>query len=141
MNIFYRPIDNGNARILYTIDGEPVTCLPDETTVYPIDSAFSVAYNHPEGLTIAIADAVRIGIPPESVAADTSKIYAVCGACGEVVYREPGKYHGDGQQDSDENPVWLLSGRSSLWFHYRDDLEGRDVTKLPRVNCGCTEHS
>jgi hypothetical protein len=27
---------------------------------------------------------------------------------GELVYRIPGARHGDGQVDSDKNPVWLL---------------------------------
>ena len=65
------------------------------------------------------------------------RVYAVCQDCGEIVYREPGLRHGDGQVDTDDNPVWLLSGRSSLFFHERDDIEGRDVETLARVRCGC----
>ena len=68
MNIFYRTINANEAVILHTSDGAPVTCLPNEFTVYPIDSTLSVAYDHPEGLVIAVNDARRIGIPSETEA-------------------------------------------------------------------------
>lgn len=36
-------------------------------------------------------------------------IYAYDLISGEYVKRLPYRLHGDGQQDSDENPVWLLT--------------------------------
>ena len=58
-----------------------------------------------------------------------NRIYGYCPACGNVVYREPGKRHGDGQIDSDEHPVWLLGDESDV-----------NVASLPDVDCGCTDH-
>lgn len=37
------------------------------------------------------------------------KIYAYDKRTGEYVYRIPGHRHGDGQVDSDESPVWLIT--------------------------------
>lgn len=59
-----------------------------------------------------------------------NRVYAYCPACGNVVYRIPGKRHGDGQQDTDDTPVWLLG----------DESDVDDVAALPDVNCGCTDH-
>lgn len=61
----------------------------------------------------------------------TTKEFAVCGVCGEIVYREPGKRHGDGQQDTDATPVWLLGSP--------DMLGDTDRHSLPTVNCGCND--
>ena len=55
--------------------------------------------------------------------------YAICEACGELVCRIPGWHHGDGQIDTDENPVWLLG----------DARDYGNTEELPRVNCGCTD--
>lgn len=64
----------------------------------------------------------------------TDRLYAYCEACDTIVYREPGKRHGDGQQDADDAPVWL---------HYceRDNYDRQEPNdSLPIVRCGCTEH-
>ena len=58
------------------------------------------------------------------------KVFAVCEACNNVVYREPGERHGDGQQDTDAAPVWLLGSS--------DMLGNTDRKSLPTVNCGCS---
>lgn len=65
------------------------------------------------------------------------RIYAICKVCGSLVCREPGKRHGDGQQDTDDNPVWLLDTAGD-----DEQLAGRlesVVTPLPTVNCGCND--
>ncbi len=54
---------------------------------------------------------------------DNEKQFAVCRTTGNVVYRMPGKTYGDGQQDDDENPVWLLAS----------DQSPSDYDELPRV--------
>lgn len=59
------------------------------------------------------------------------RIFAICKVCGNVVYREPGKRHGDGQEDTDEHPVWLT-------WSYIDEYEG-DVNALDTVYCGCND--
>jgi len=57
--------------------------------------------------------------------------YAYCIDCAQVIYRVPGYRHGDGQVDTDDNPVWLLG----------EPLEQTiDIETLPRVHCGCTDH-
>ena len=61
------------------------------------------------------------------------KTYSICKACGEIVYRLEGHTHGDGQVDTDENPVWLLSDERSA----ADD--GADIDSLPEVFCGCND--
>ncbi|MEQ6886456.1 hypothetical protein [Salicola sp. Rm-C-2C1-2] len=42
------------------------------------------------------------------------RIYAWDKQNGQPVYREPGKRHGDGQQDSDDSPIWLLAEETDL---------------------------
>lgn len=37
------------------------------------------------------------------------RIYGVDAVTHDYIYREPYKRHGDGQLDSDEQPVWLLA--------------------------------
>jgi len=59
-----------------------------------------------------------------------NKIYAVCRVCGNLIYRMPGYVHGDGQHDTDHNPVWLLSQMNDLKFSREH---------LPRERCGCDE--
>ena len=57
--------------------------------------------------------------------------FALCRLCDSVVYREPGKRHGDGQQDTEESPVWLF------WCDC-DEYDG-DLDKLHIVDCGCND--
>lgn len=62
--------------------------------------------------------------------------YGYCKDCGNIVYRIPGKLHGDGQQDTDEHPVWLLG------FENFEDYarETRDYDfNLPDFYCGCND--
>lgn len=54
---------------------------------------------------------------------NNDRIYAWDKRNGEVVYRIPGHRHGDGQTDTDENPVWLLGDESNV----------DDITALPEV--------
>jgi hypothetical protein len=61
------------------------------------------------------------------------RIYAICDGCGNLVYREPGKRHGDGQQDTDDAPVWLLDSSHR-------GITAKELMAMPLVNCGCTEH-
>lgn len=53
-------------------------------------------------------------------------------ACESIVYREPGKQHGDGQQDTDEHPVYLH------YCGYEDCGQPEWADTLPEiVDCGC----
>ena len=61
------------------------------------------------------------------------KIFYYCTACGEYVYREPGKRHGDGQQDSDTNPVYLLADYDEMIWSERAEAEANPI------QCGCTD--
>lgn len=54
--------------------------------------------------------------------------YYWCKSCGEYMYRVIGKQHGDGQVDSDENPVYLLCDSRDI----PSDEEITDIT-----SCGC----
>jgi len=54
----------------------------------------------------------------------TNRIYAWDKRNGQVVYRIPGHQHGDGQIDTDEQPIWLLG----------DETEVDDVAALPEVD-------
>ena len=56
--------------------------------------------------------------------------YARCKVCGEYVYRYEGYHHGDGQVDSDENPVWLYGSEFD---------EYADLNNMPTCYCGCTD--
>lgn len=53
----------------------------------------------------------------------SDRIYAWDKRNGQVVYRIPGHLHGDGQVDSDDNPVWLLG----------DESDVDDISALPEV--------
>lgn len=55
------------------------------------------------------------------------KIYAVCTTCDNYCYRIIGHRHGDGQVDTNDNPVWLLCEESDI-------PDGAEVVK---INCGC----
>lgn len=56
-----------------------------------------------------------------------NKIYGECTACGCFCYRVEGMRHGDGQVDSESNPVWLLC----------DELDIPDGVDVQKINCGC----
>ncbi len=62
-----------------------------------------------------------------------NKEYYFCPACGEYVYRIPGYTHGDGQQDSDDSPVYLLADADSMTADEIDQADSRPI------NCGCTD--
>ena len=59
--MFYRIEENG-ARIFHE-SGKMVTRI--NANVYPIDSSLSARYEHPEGITLTIADAQKLGIEVE----------------------------------------------------------------------------
>ena len=61
------------------------------------------------------------------------RIYATCTACGETVYRIPGYRHGDGQLDTDENPVWLLADWDNM------TQADKDMSEKYSCQCGCTD--
>lgn len=54
--------------------------------------------------------------------------YAFDKANGEYVYRIPGHRHGDGQVDSNDAPVWLLTDESAVID------AGLDPAALPEVS-------
>jgi len=60
-----------------------------------------------------------------------SRIYAYCPRCEVVVYREPGKLHGDGLQDTEDFPVWLF-------WSFANEYEN-DPDTLSQVRCDCNE--
>ena len=60
------------------------------------------------------------------------KIYAYCKACHSIVYRYRDHTWGDGQTDTDENPVWLLSDDAS---GYPEEM----IKELPEILCGCNK--
>ncbi len=55
------------------------------------------------------------------------RVYAWDKTNGQAVYRIPGHQHGDGQVDTDDNPVWLLANDDDL---ARDQV---DVYDLPEI--------
>lgn len=55
------------------------------------------------------------------------KVFGYCGACETYCYRILGKIHGDGQIDSEENPVWLMI----------PDEESVQDADFKTINCGC----
>lgn len=68
---FYRLDDHGNAQI-FEGDGSATTQIPGAgcpTIVYPIAptvvTGLSAEYEHPEGITLTIADAEMLGIREE----------------------------------------------------------------------------
>lgn len=56
------------------------------------------------------------------------KVYGYDKALDVYVVREPHKRHGDGQQDTNENPVWLLADREEIV------RAGLDPETLPEVD-------
>lgn len=65
--IFGRRTGTDNNVRLFNHDGTDATCLGDRgSSVYPIDSDKSAAYDHPEGIVIDDNDAVRLGIEIEN---------------------------------------------------------------------------
>lgn len=61
--IFGRIDENGDISILHSEDGVAVTRLLAQTTIYPINSTFSCAYDHPGGIKISLKDSKKIGLP------------------------------------------------------------------------------
>lgn len=62
-----------------------------------------------------------------------SKIFGYCGACGNYFYREQCKRHGDGQQDTESNPIWLSTDTDAM---SESEIEQADGNK---INCGCND--
>lgn len=56
----------------------------------------------------------------------TERQYAWDQCNGRVVYRIPGQRHGDGQVDTDDNPVWLLGSE--------DDVTDLDALPVVETN-------
>jgi hypothetical protein len=56
------------------------------------------------------------------------RIYAVCTICMEYIYRDCGKRHGDGQLDTDEQPVWLLADINEMTA---GEIEQAESNRLP----------
>lgn len=65
------------------------------------------------------------------------RLYATCPSCSALIYRDPGRRHGDGRVDSDESPVWLLDALLSH-FDY-DERKSRLLAhgcQIGLVDCG-----
>jgi hypothetical protein len=60
-----------------------------------------------------------------------SKVFYRCMSCGQIVFRIPGHRHGDGQIDTDDNPVYLLGSAEMV----EDAGPGICVQRIE--NCGC----
>jgi hypothetical protein len=60
--MFYRINSENNAEILND-DGTAATRI--DVNVYPIGSDLSARYEHPEGIVLTVADAVKTGIAKE----------------------------------------------------------------------------
>jgi hypothetical protein len=56
------------------------------------------------------------------------RIWAVDSETNDIIYRISGHQHGDGQIDTDENPVWILADPQIA------KENGIDIDTLPRVN-------
>lgn len=69
LNIFGRLNSNGDINILHVEDGAAVTRIT-EITVWPVGSDFGSGYEHPEGITVTIADAVRLGLAEYKILTD-----------------------------------------------------------------------
>lgn len=65
MNIFARPATNDTFHILHNECGSAVRKLENATSVYPVDSALSCAYEHPQGIMLSKSDVVDLGIEIE----------------------------------------------------------------------------
>ena len=65
--IFARLNKKGNYDILTIDEGESVTRIDYEgaKTICPIDSSFSIKYEHPKGIELSEYDVKRIGIEIE----------------------------------------------------------------------------
>lgn len=63
-DLFYRLDKNNNAVVLYKEDGAEVTRIESSlaTTIYPINSDLSCAYEHAQGIVLSIEDAEKLGI-------------------------------------------------------------------------------
>lgn len=59
------------------------------------------------------------------------KIFGYCKVCGEYSYRLVGMTHGDGQKDTDETPVWLLT---NIY-----DMTQTEQDNAIIINCGCND--
>lgn len=59
------------------------------------------------------------------------KQYYFCIACGEYVFRLPGMRYGDGQVDSDDNPVYLLADVNDMTDADMDNAHDSQIL------CGC----
>lgn len=70
-----------------------------------------------------------------------SRIYATCRSCESLVYREPGKRHGDGQVDSDDHPVWLLYAAGGEYRRVKIDQLIARGEQIGIVDCGCATES
>lgn len=65
-NVFARPLADNPAIVrLLDEDGCPVTRVDDATTLYPVDSNLSAAYDHPGGINVTREDAEAHGIEIE----------------------------------------------------------------------------
>jgi len=54
---------DGDVDLLHTSTGEAVTRL--DADVYPVGSSLSARYEHPQGIVLTRADAMRVGIEIE----------------------------------------------------------------------------
>lgn len=60
--VFYRVNDEGTADLLDVETGRAITRIEQGPTLWPIGSDVSARYEHPEGITITVEDAERMGI-------------------------------------------------------------------------------
>ena len=51
--------------VLYSTDGSSVTKIDGATTIYPVNSSLSAAYEHANGIQLSIADAQKLGLEIE----------------------------------------------------------------------------
>lgn len=73
-SIFGRINNSGNVEVFFSECGESVTRLDESiATIYPVDSDFSAAYEHPNGIVISKEDASKIGL---SIEGEQLKSYA-----------------------------------------------------------------
>lgn len=61
--MFGRVNNEGNVDVFFVETGESVTRI--DANVYPVGSELSVRYEHPEGITLTMADANSIGLDIE----------------------------------------------------------------------------
>lgn len=65
-----------------------------------------------------------------------TKEYMFCEDCERIVERIPGKRHGDGQVDTDENPIWLLSDDIFPIFGTGPE----SIQGMKTGHCGCADN-